>query len=251
MLNRQVYRWSNVLFFLAMIAVNILAETLPLAGVNTRELSQRYFTMLTPAGYAFMIWSVIYILTGCTVIYLFRHQDVEQSFQRRFAFWFAASCLMNISWLILWHYEFLILSFLAMVLLLSSLVAIYRLTRGILHPTRGETWFVRLPFSLYLGWICTATLVNLQVVLEHAIPDLQVPSKIVAISLIIVGLLAVILLSTRNRDGVLPLPLAWGLIAIAVNHREIQSLFLTAIMSAAILVVLAIDLLIIRAGDRD
>lgn len=251
MFKTKTLLWWNCLFFLAVIAMNILAETLPLGGAGTGELSKRYFSLLTPAGYAFMIWSVIYVMVGCSLVYLFRRTDFRSPWITSYSLWFIASCLFNMGWLLLWHYEYLILSFIAMVLLLLSLAGLYRLTRSIERPTLGETWFLRLPFSLYLGWIVTATLVNLQVIIQHAglFPGLDHTTS--AVTLMIIGAVVIILIGSRTRDGVLPLPVVWGYAAIAVKHYEERILFFTAGLAAAVLLAFAVGLLFIRARDRD
>ncbi|RCX13590.1 TspO/MBR related protein [Fontibacillus phaseoli] len=251
MFKTRALQWLNCLFFLAVIAMNIVAETLPLGRADTGELSQRYFSLLTPAGYAFLIWNVIYVLIGCCIVYLFRQRDNGERWMKSFTLWFILSCLFNMGWLVLWHYEYLILSFIAMVLLLITVAATYRLTRKIEHPTRGETWFLRLPFSLYSGWTCIATLVNLQVVIEHSGLSINLPKPAMAITLLFIGTLAVILIGSVTRDGAHPLPVAWGYAAIAFKHREEQGLFFTAGLAAAILLVFALGLLFISARDRD
>lgn len=69
-------------------------------------------------------------------------------------------------WLFLWHYLYIELSLVAMVLMLITLIVIYRKTRSVTDPTTGEKWLIKLPFSIYLGWISVATIVNVSVVLE-------------------------------------------------------------------------------------
>lgn len=46
---------------LATILVNGLATTLPLNGQSTGEISDRFPSLFTPAGYVFSIWGVIYL----------------------------------------------------------------------------------------------------------------------------------------------------------------------------------------------
>ena len=52
----------NVLAFAVTVIVNALASSLALNGVTTAEVSDLYFTLVTPAGYVFSIWGLIYIL---------------------------------------------------------------------------------------------------------------------------------------------------------------------------------------------
>ena len=50
-----------VLSVLATIIVNFLAVSLPLNGLNTGEISDRFKVYFVPAGYVFSIWGLIYI----------------------------------------------------------------------------------------------------------------------------------------------------------------------------------------------
>jgi hypothetical protein len=46
----------NVLSFAVTVVVNGLASSLALNGRTTAEVSDLYFTLVTPAGYVFAIW---------------------------------------------------------------------------------------------------------------------------------------------------------------------------------------------------
>ena len=60
MYRNNPYRWWNLLFFAGVIAVNVLSG-IAAWRQNNREISDMYYTAITPAGYAFSIWSVIYV----------------------------------------------------------------------------------------------------------------------------------------------------------------------------------------------
>ncbi len=63
-----VLRWSNVLAFILMVIVNgIAGSTTLIGGMTTADVSNAYPTLLTPAGYTFAIWGVIYVLLGVFV----------------------------------------------------------------------------------------------------------------------------------------------------------------------------------------
>ncbi|MBW9234973.1 hypothetical protein JQK62_22640, partial [Leptospira santarosai] len=51
-----------VIALIGVIAVNALANILPLNNQTTGEISNRLPVLFTPAGYVFSIWSVIYVL---------------------------------------------------------------------------------------------------------------------------------------------------------------------------------------------
>ncbi len=56
-----VLRVLVALTVVAMIVMNVLANALPFFGRGTGEVSALYPTLVTPAGYVFAIWGLIYI----------------------------------------------------------------------------------------------------------------------------------------------------------------------------------------------
>ena len=100
----NLYRFINLLFYLGVIVVNVLAVTLPLGGNSTGEISDKYHTSITPAGYAFSIWGLIYLLLAGFIIYQFRAKGDSAKLIRSISIPFIVSCAANMTWLILWHY---------------------------------------------------------------------------------------------------------------------------------------------------
>lgn len=67
--------------YVAMIAINALANTLPINGRTTGGVSDAYQNLFAPAGLTFAVWGVIYLLLGAHVLYqlgLF-HDDSRQT----------------------------------------------------------------------------------------------------------------------------------------------------------------------------
>lgn len=241
MRRRNPYKWWNLLFFIGMIIVNVLSITLPINGLSTGEISDRYQTYITPAGYAFSIWSLIYLLVAGFVIYQFRSYTATRDSVRAISYWFVLSCIFNMSWLLLWHYLYIELSLAAMVLMLISLIVIYRKTRQISNPTSGEKWLMKLPFSIYLGWISVATIVNVSVVLEKNHWDGFGLSDISwAVIMLCVGVLIACIVSYPNRDSIYPLVFVWSYIAIAIEHKETSNVYITGLITAGLLLLYSI-----------
>src|SRR5512139_119777 len=55
--------------YVLMVTVNVLANTLPINGVRTGDVSDAYPNLFAPAGLTFSIWSLIYLLLGLHVLY--------------------------------------------------------------------------------------------------------------------------------------------------------------------------------------
>ena len=66
----SLIKGANILAFVLMVLVNGLAgSTTLLGGKNTAEISDANLTLITPAGYVFSIWGIIYVLLGIFVIF--------------------------------------------------------------------------------------------------------------------------------------------------------------------------------------
>ena len=156
---------GNIIAVIITIIVNSLANLLPIGGKNTGELSDNIPNLFVPAGITFSIWGVNYILTILFVIYLakdlFKKEKRSSIFLEKIGFFFIIASLANIIWIFLWHYEQILLSLIAMILLFVSLLFMYlRLNIGIEKLSFNEKFFVHIPISVYIGWISVATIAN-------------------------------------------------------------------------------------------
>jgi benzodiazapine receptor len=116
----------NIFAFIALVAVNGLAgSTTFLSGVTSGEVSDTYPTLVTPASFTFAIWGVIYIFLLIFIIYQAKPKNRIKPFLNRVGFLFGLSCIFNISWLFLWHYQLVTYSLVLMVALLATLIGIY------------------------------------------------------------------------------------------------------------------------------
>ncbi len=168
-MNRDILRQVIVaIAVIATLVMNGLANALPLNGLTTGEISDRFQVYFVPAGYVFSIWGLIYVGLVLYAIYQALPAQRENPRLRATGYLFALSCLANIAWLFLWHYELFLLTLVAMIALLLLLIAIYlRLGIGRTAVSTAEKWLVEFPFSIYLGWISVATIANMTSVLDY------------------------------------------------------------------------------------
>lgn len=245
------FKWWNIIGYAAVIVTNYLAMALPIGGRSTSAVSDMYPTLLTPAGYAFSIWALIYLLLAGFVIYQALPRGQSRESVQDIGVFFILSCLFNITWIFLWQNLYIELALIVMLLLLLSLIKIYRATR-VSYPTSGEIWFVRLPFSLYLGWISVATILNVAIALEkNQWSGWGLSDSTWAVIVLCIGAALAILVSFPYRDSIYPLVFVWVYIAIAVEQRDTQSVYLAALILAALILIYSIWLLFARSQDRD
>jgi benzodiazapine receptor len=229
----------NVVAFAVTVIVNVLASSLALNGVTTAEVSDLYSTLVTPAGYVFSIWGVIYTLLLFFAVFQALPSQREKPFLRQISVLFVLSCVFNVVWLFLWHYDQIVLSVVLMFALLATLIAVYmRLGIGKVSATRRERVFVHLPFSVYLGWITVATIANVASALVSIQWDgFGLANDVWAVLVIAVALLITLAVIATRKDVAYSLVLVWALVGIAVNQSAYQNIVLAVAASAVIILV--------------
>jgi hypothetical protein len=232
---RQV---SVILTILATIVINVLANALPINGLNTGQISDRFRVYFVPAGYAFSIWGVIYL--GLIAFAIFQALPSQQDNPRLRAAggWICLSGLANISWIFLWHYEQFLLTLIAMLALLVTLIVTYlRLRTGRTAVPTAETWLARLPFSIYLGWITVATVANVTTVLAYLKWDGFGIAPEIWMGIVLAAVLVIAaLMNFTRRDVAYALVILWGLAGIAVKHAAVVAVVVPTWITFALVV---------------
>lgn len=235
----------NLLAFLATIAVNAMANALPINGKTTGELSDLYPNLFVPSGLTFSIWGLIYLLLAAFIVYQVAAQGRNAAdFLQRIGPLFILASAANIGWIFLWHYQRVSASLVVMLVLLASLLAIYlRLGIGVQASSWPEKLLVRLPFSVYLGWITVATIANVTAVLVHAGWNRFGASEQfwTVVVLVVATAITLAVLFTRN-DLFYALVILWAFIGILIKRLAVD-----ASPSRAIIVTLAVGMAVIAA----
>lgn len=246
--------------YVAMVAMNVLANALPLNGRNTGEVSDAYPSLFTPAGITFSIWSVIYALLGLHVLYqlgLFRETgpDVGRTvLLNRVGVLFALSSLANTAWIFAWHYDVIPVSAILIVVILVCLILIAETLRTTRLTTR-QKWLVALPFSVYFGWTTVATVANVTVLLVSLGWDgFGISASAWATIMVVVAMLIGTATMLRNRDVAYGLVLMWAFAGILIRQLSSDGLgghyptiIAAAVASLAIFLVAEVIVLRLRA----
>ncbi|MCW4007645.1 MAG: tryptophan-rich sensory protein [Candidatus Bathyarchaeota archaeon] len=248
-LTSEVLKWANILAFLLTLIVNGLAgSTTIIGGKNTAQISDANPTLITPAGYVFSIWGVIYILLGVFVVLQALPSEKGKSYQKRIGWLFVLSNVFNIAWLFLWQFEQLIPSLALMFLLLTTLITIYlRLDVGKSTVSLRERLAIHLPFSVYLGWITIASIANVAVALVSVNWNgFGINAEIWATLIIIIALLITLFVIATRKDIAYGLVIIWALLGIATKQSENLNIAITAEISAVVVTV-ALSVVILSA----
>lgn len=217
---KRLLQAGNILAAIITIIINGLAVILPLNGKTTQELSDALPNLFVPAGLTFSIWSIIYILWIVFAVYqardFFKKEEIDMPFLSQITLLFILSGVLNSAWILLWHYEYVGLSLLVMLLLLCTLLAIYvRLRIGKSPVTMREKLCVHVPFSVYLGWITVATIANVTAYLVLIQWNrFGIDEVTWTIIIIVVGTLLTYLMLAFRKDVAFSLVVLWAYLGI-------------------------------------
>ena len=245
--NSGLLKWLNLVAFALTVLVNGLAgSTTILGGKLTAQISDANPTLITPAGYVFSIWGIIYVLLGVFVVFQALPSQKGKDYQGRVGWLFVLSSLLNIAWLFLWQFEYLSLSVVLMFLLLATLIAIYlRLNVGKSTVSLREKLAIHVPFSVYLGWITIASIADVAVTLVSVGWDgFGISPETWAALIVIIALVIALLVIVTRKDVAYGLVIVWASVGIAVKQSGNQSIVMIAETSAIIVaIVLAASIL--------
>ena len=215
----------NLVAFVLVIVVNGLANRIPINGVTTGEVADMYPNLFTPAGFTFAIWGLIYLGLALFVLYqagLLPGVNNGKAVVRDIGTLFILSSLANVLWLLSWHYNLILLSVALMLVLLASLIGIYLRLRNRGMVNGAGQWFVRIPFSLYLGWISVATIANITTALVSLNWNgFGISPQLWTVTVILVAVLLALFFLARYSDGWYGLVIAWAAFGILYRHLTV------------------------------
>jgi hypothetical protein len=236
---------STFALFIALL-INTLASFSFFNGLNTGQVSDLYPSLLTPTGFTFSIWGVIYgALIYFSVNQILTLPTLEFSTSRKRLFkvhgWYFLISMLNAIWIILWQYQIIFGSMIVIIAMLYALIQIIVLLRK-------QSAFVRVPFSLYAGWITVATVANITTYLISIGYDSAVtiawnqPGAVLqtVILLIIVTVIAALWVF-REKDFVIGWVVVWTLFGIAYRHEvELNRAYISVLASSIGLIIVLI-----------
>jgi len=240
---------ANLIALVATFIVNTYAAVLGLNGRQTGQISDLYPVLITPPGYVFQVWTVIYFLLLVYGVYQALPSKRGADFHARIGYWFLLSCAANMVWLFLWHWGYIVPSVVPMFVLLASLIIVYlRLDIGRGKVPMVEGIAVHLPFSVYLGWITVAPIANVAAALNSlglgglGLGEVTWTALVIVIA---VAITATVLLT--RTDIAYSLVIIWALVGVAVKQSAIQTVYMTSIAGVIIIAIVMVVAIALRA----
>ena len=246
---KNIIKIFVVITYILMIVVNILANTLPINGIDTGAISDAYPNLFAPAGITFAIWGIIYLLLGLFTFYqlglINKNDEISNELMNKVGTLFIISSLANSIWIFTWHYQIIWLSIIFMVIILWMLIKIVNAIREEKLSIK-EKFFVKLPFSIYFGWITVATIANATILLVSlGWESVGLSESLWTIFILIIGAIIGIITLLKNRDYYYGLVFIWAYFGIIIKHTTVfNNMYPSIVVTAIILIglILAADI---------
>jgi translocator protein len=226
---------------LGVIVFNWLAASGSLGNIKTGAVSDKYPTAITPAGYAFAIWSVIYL--GLTAFSIFQALPKNTARFSPIRSVYIISCAANCAWLYFWHQEAILICVAIIFLLLATLAFINIKLKT--TETISEIWFAKFPFGLYFGWVTIAAILNAAIGLVYL--DIRIPDSLatqLGAGLILAATALGIIIRFKLNNIFYSLAIAWALTAIAVKQSGQTLIVASAAVAVNILLIVTLTFLV-------
>jgi benzodiazapine receptor len=214
-MNERLKPFLVIVATVGMILVNWMAGKGYINGITTGEISDKYETFITPAGYAFAIWGLIYL--GLIAFSIYQALPKNAARFRSVRSVYILSCVINCAWIYFWHYEMILICLAVIFALLGTLVFINLKLRN--SETKAETMLIQTPFALYFGWVTVAAILNSAIALVYlGVNVTDATATIFACILIIAAVALGAIIRPVISNSAYPLAIAWALTAIAVKQ---------------------------------
>lgn len=226
-------RWAFLAAVLLLIVMSFLSTAIPFGGQTVADVNAKYHTLITPAGYAYIMWGVIYLFLGVFAVFQLNKGKEIRFFRLVFPY-FLINAVSNVLWLVAFQHELMGMAAFLILITLGTLVMIFRKfyrLKTVLSTT--HRYFFQMPFSLYFGWITIATVVNIAAFLNTLnIAAFESSGELIAIiALIAVALLGLYILISK-KDYIYATALLWAFIAIWVGQADVKPVMNTAKFAA-------------------
>jgi len=249
--NPDPWRILSLVAVVLSIGFSYLTNGRIINGQNNADVSARYPTLVTPAGYAFSVWGLIYLSLVAYAVYQLRPARRDKRIHDRLAAPLLAISLLSMGWLVLFNAEWLLGSVLVMLGMLGTALLLLVRSREWVLSRRGEGW-LSVPFSLYAGWLTVAAIVNVSVYLSSlGWRGYPLNPTLWALVLLTAAVGIAVGVSWRLRDAAYAAVVAWGCLAIWVARRpENETVALTALAAALVLAAWSV-FCALRLGRRE
>ena len=223
--------------------VQIVTAFLPMLGfgASMAAVSAASRTPVVPAGYAFSIWSVIFLLAAAYGIWQFLPANRDSALARRTGWPLAGSFAANTIWQFTSQLTGSVGFGLFLIILASlacALTALF-LARNTPEPGIGARWIVTPLTGLLAGWLTAASFVNLSSAARQAnvLPEHGLAATLAAVIILLAaGGAAAAITWLLRRDALwFAIAIAWAFVGVVAANLGVNQVNIPAALVAAVM----------------
>ncbi len=208
----------SLLFYVVVAVVNFMGARGIINNMSQKAVSASFPTMITPAGYAFLIWAVIYVLMfAALMVLMFKsEEDYNSKVIRRTSILFWISSVLNVLWTVAFSYKQIWLAMILIVSLFLVLLSVLKKLSGTQTEYRG---LFDIAIGLYTGWLFVASVVNIAAFLVSVNFNFFGKPVLIYSVMLIVTIIIGLLLNKVHNNPVFYLANSWAFVAIIVANK--------------------------------
>jgi hypothetical protein len=201
-----------------------------------------YSNIISPAGYAFSIWGLIYLELVLFIGFQFYDMiNNDSKYIKKTGLWFAFTNIANAAWILIWVNNMIGVAAIVILALLFGLTQlVYKLDLEIWDAPLKVMFFVWWPIVIYFGWVLIASVQNITIFVSSLQIGFLENNVGLAIALLgVVTLIYMYLIKTRNlREA--SLVAVWAFVAIYFEQSaEYPLVAYSALIYSAVLLTVA------------
>ena len=226
-----LFKGLLILLYIGMIAMNILANSIPFFGRTTGEISAKYPTLFTPSGFTFSIWGIIYVLLAVLVVNLvLMPSDEFAKLSLVFLVSVFVAFTLNGLWLVFWHAD---RQFLATIIIVGYLIALIIASQT---APDGQV-LTRIAIDTNLAWISVATIANVTILLYASNLNLYFSETFYFIAILIVGVILVAFVLMTQGRIVFALVFLWAYFGIFMRYINENNVLLYSLTGVGLIII--------------
>lgn len=232
--------WINVIMLLITFGVNFLGASGFINGMSQADVSDKYNTLITPAGFTFSIWSIIYTLLLVSLILMAIKSN--QSYYKKTVelisvdIWL--SLIFNMLWIVSFSFEWVGISTIFIFIYLYFLTRILMKLKTI---NQDGQWLIPVSFGLNAGWLFIASVVNVAAFLTQIEwSGFGISDNIWTGIIIVVATALAYIVGEKIDNAAFTLPIAWAFWGIfsALQDKNVSTILLGLSIIANVVMIL-------------
>jgi hypothetical protein len=214
-------------------------------GIKTnKEVSDKYETAVTPAGFTFSIWGVIYSLEGAFVVWQLQSMMRNDAMLLDLSPSWQLASISTACWALAFGAEQIPIAAACISGVAYGMHGVYSTVAA--HQA-SSFWLVRLPTAMHFAWVSAATLIQYNGLAAYmqlspsALRQIGVASEFVAVAFASLN-------ATRYGDPIIPFVTSWALAGVSMRQADDLSVHIATPNQRKTLSMISGALAVVMAG---